>query len=70
MLQLWSQLENISKATEAQTRLRPFLSGFGMPAIRGFFGFGDCLENSIENSTVKSYLPGLPKTADHQQLKI
>ena len=70
MSRIWSQLENISKTTEAQTRLRRNLCGFGMPATKGFFGFSDCLENRIESSTVKTYLPGLPKTADHQQLKI
>lgn len=70
MLRIWLQLENISKATEAQTRLRRNLCGFGMPATERFFGFSDCLENRFESSKVKTYLSGLPKMTDHQQLKI
>ncbi len=75
MLGIWSQFENIlMTAKETRTGLRRDLSGFGLLAAGGFFGLSDCLEDSIdislENSTAKNYLPGLPKTVDHQQLKI
>ena len=70
MSRIWPQLENISEATETQIRLRHNPSGSGMSVRYRFFGFSDCLENRIENSISKSYLSGLPKTTDHQQLKI
>ena len=74
MSQVWLQLENTSKATTAQIRLRRNLRAFEMFAIDGCFGisdpFGYLSENSPQNLTVESNLLGLPKTTDHQQLKI
>ncbi len=74
MPQLWLQFEIISKATTAQIRLRRNLRAFEMSATGDCFGIGDRFgylsENSPKNLTLESDSSGLPKTTDHQQLKI
>lgn len=70
MTKLWLQIKSISKATAALEPLRRSLSGFGILATEQSVGFYDCLSFSIENVSGCNNLSGLPKTADHQQLKI
>ena len=74
MSAIQSQLENISKATVPQIKLRRYLNVFAVPATGRFFGTNDCFagvsENFPKDWMLENNLSGLPETTDHQQSKI